>query len=452
MKSLVVFSICLVLPHVFARKETAKHLIELLKVLPFEIENPVFLEYEETVRHKRIELIKAMFQTDILVQVLNAEKIQLGQYYSVFCLLQSKESVNFWLEVLSSEPLLATSKPIIMFINGTGVEGDISDIVKSFPIKLNQMAYFVNLETGRLFEVYSVNGVLINITLGTFRQQNDSALTFNFEASPEFLSFTTRRGNFHGLHLKVMTEPYYSSMYFSPGFETRAKFHSNNDTYDVTDFSSGPSFDHLVKLSTGLNFSFSLYKRKDGNWGGVENGKPTGMIKDIYEGNADLISAILTFSRPRVDFVQFLPPMFTFNEALVMGRQPLQDIEWTTFLKPFQLYLWLSLFGVAIIIAAWIQCTIRISSAKTCAISNFRADLMAFLSWLWIAFKANFGGKPSKGTSVNLSSNQTVLFTCLLMGNIVWIAYRASITSELSFLKADPPFDSLESLAKTDYK
>ena len=75
---------------------------------------------------------------------------------------------------------------------------------------------------------------------------------------------------------------------------------------------------------------------------------------------------------------------------------------------------------------------------------------MIYWKNLWIAMKANAGGRPwfvHKNAAF-----QMVLFVCLLVGAMIWIAYRASFTSELSVIKLNLPFNDLESLSKSDFK
>ena len=45
-----------------------------------------------------------------------------------------------------------------------------------------------------------------------------------------------------------------------------------------------------------------------------------------------------------------------------------------------------------------------------------------------------------------------IIFDCLLVGVIMWMAYRASFTSELSVIRLNMPFTDLESLSKTNFK
>ena len=50
------------------------------------------------------------------------------------------------------------------------------------------------------------------------------------------------------------------------------------------------------------------------------------------------------------------------------------------------------------------------------------------------------------------SSTTEVSLVTILGGSVIWMAFRASFTSELSIRKLKLPFDDLESLSKSDYK
>ncbi len=69
-----------------------------------------------------------------------------------------------------------------------------------------------------------------------------------------------------------------------------------------------------------------------------------------------------------------------------------------------------------------------------------------------MAFAANVGGKPKEDKIKKISfSTKLVIFICLLTGTIIWMGYRASITSELATTKIKYPFDSLETLLGTSF-
>ena len=74
----------------------------------------------------------------------------------------------------------------------------------------------------------------------------------------------------------------------------------------------------------------------------------------------------------------------------------------------------------------------------------------SFLNLQNSTFKANVGGKPNKIEENTIY--QILLFTCLLVGSVIWMAYRASLTSELSVRKMMFPFNNLETLLVSDYK
>jgi hypothetical protein len=76
--------------------------------------------------------------------------------------------------------------------------------------------------------------------------------------------------------------------------------------------------------------------------------------------------------------------------------------------------------------------------------------LKNFIGHSWIALKANFGGKPASVHKNN--SYQIAVFICLLTGSIVWIFYRAFLTSELSIVTLQQPFNDLETFLESDYR
>ena len=83
---------------------------------------------------------------------------------------------------------------------------------------------------------------------------------------------------------------------------------------------------------------------------------------------------------------------------------------------------------------------------------NYSSCLPTCTTNLWVAFKANLGGKPPFVLAHKNFTLQIILFTCLLVGSVIWMAYRGSLTSELSVRRVSKPFDSLESLLESNYK
>ena len=122
-----------------------------------------------------------------------------------------------------------------------------------------------------------------------------------------------------------------------------------------------------------------------------------------------------------------------------------EGVYWTVFINPFSYNLWFALFCVSMIIAFIFTTTERYFGIK-----NQGFYVVQFLKNLWIAGKSNFGGKPAKIGGNN--SHQMMVFVCLLSGSVIWIGYRASITSELSITVNKLPFNDLESLTESGYR
>ena len=71
---------------------------------------------------------------------------------------------------------------------------------------------------------------------------------------------------------------------------------------------------------------------------------------------------------------------------------------------------------------------------------------------IWVAFTANFGGKPLCSKIDHITSYKTLLFSIFLDGVIFWISYRAFLFTELSTKVNKYPFNDLDSLSKSGYK
>ena len=76
--------------------------------------------------------------------------------------------------------------------------------------------------------------------------------------------------------------------------------------------------------------------------------------------------------------------------------------------------------------------------------------LQSYLGKLWIAIKANFGGNPGLVSTRN--SYRIIIFDCLLVGSIVWMAYKASLTSKLAVVQQEYPFKNLQDLLESNYE
>ncbi len=136
-------------------------------------------------------------------------------------------------------------------------------------IRINQEVYVVDLETLTLFEVYRINDVAVMTQIGHYKSvtslHEKLELKFDFKVGSAWLpSLGQRRNNLYGQHLIAMTEDKAPYIWFKKGYKTNAVFHESNETYDVTDHIYGYYHDIFLKMSEKLNFTFSVYNRKDG--------------------------------------------------------------------------------------------------------------------------------------------------------------------------------------------
>jgi len=72
--------------------------------------------------------------------------------------------------------------------------------------------------------------------------------------------------------------------------------------------------------------------------------------------------------------------------------------------------------------------------------------IVLFMGDLWTVFSSYFGGKPSNVIKNHQIGLRILVFSILLTGNVVFMAYRASVTSELSVWTLKMPFYDLQGL------
>ena len=152
---------------------------------------------------------------------------------------------------------------------------------------------------------------------------------------------------------------------------------------------------------------------------------------------------------PRILALDMLPAIAPSYAELFIKSEELEEVAWTIYLNPISTNLWLILICVAIMIAIVLSVIEKLLDLSTLN-QSYMISLKKFIGHFWIAFKSNFGGKPASVHKIN--SYQIVVFICLLAGSIVWMSYRAFLTSELSIIKLKQPFNDLESFLESDYK
>ena len=147
-------------------------------------------------------------------------------------------------------------------------------LFKTVKLNIHQGVYFMKDDSREVFETYVINGIKIQQIIGKIGEDES---TFIWQENPNFIK---RRSNFHGLHLKGMTDFEGQSIILDTSYKTKAPYFSNNSTYKVNDYVNGIYYSVLELLQSELNFTLSLFKRSDALWG-VVNQHPNGS----YEGS-----------------------------------------------------------------------------------------------------------------------------------------------------------------------
>ena len=250
--------------------------------------------------------------------------------------------------------------------------------LRSMDISIGEEVYFLDRNTFKIYEAYVVNNMHITRYLGQFHQSNKNHAFFS--PAEDFIdSFVDRRGDFHGIQLIGMVEAQPQTIIIPDNFVSQSYYFPENETYDVTNIVSGSYINSLNHLKISLNFSIKLYKRKDGVWGmpkSLPNGSIilNGMIKSITENNVDMICTSLSIVQLRRPYVDFLQPMSKVYAALFIANFNYYVIDWTVYLAPFSIKLWLSIVASAVIFMVTItimerQYNVKMVSCSFCAIN-----------------------------------------------------------------------------------
>ena len=155
----------------------------------------------------------------------------------------------------------------------------------------------------------------------------------------------------------------------------------------------------------------------------------------------------MTHTSSRCQALTCMPAIDNAKAELFIKSLEGQAISWSTFSNPFYIDMWLMILAVAVIIASILTFIEKIHGGLTYGKSLCFAD---YLKNLWVALTSNFGAEQS--SVIKSVIYDIVLFDCLLVGSVVWMAYQASLTSELSIIKLKLPFIDLETLYKSNYK
>ena len=106
----------------------------------------------------------------------------------------------------------------------------------------------------------------------------------------------------------------------------KLNYFPENETYEVTNHIQGIFPAALDSMSRALNFTYSVYTRKDGVWGSpkkLDNGTVIfpGVFGDLMEGKIDMVVTSYAIKLERKEYIDFLTPFGDERNALIISRK-----------------------------------------------------------------------------------------------------------------------------------
>ncbi len=325
---------------------------ELLVNFPFFLQEPVLVSTMQS-RFCWISSVKQHLKTRYNPSISKLEPLlKLPEEIRPFTVILSAETEDALRETMNlvSMEKLGRRGQVLILVNGNVTEGQMMEI--NVELGIDQNVYVINLNAKSLFEAYKINNHTMWNRIGSYRQnfENSTKLTFEYNDkwSPNL------RDNFFESHLVVMVEHSPPYLTLNPNFKNFADFFDTNQTYDVTNFIYGLYPDILEELSMELNFTYRVYKRADGVWGTLVDGKPAGILKNLADSSADLIAADYGMNRMRLPYCKHLPIITSWIPAIVIKKDLNEHFSIETYIHPYHWTLWLSMFVSGMTLAGWL--------------------------------------------------------------------------------------------------
>ena len=318
-------------------------------------------------------------------------------------------------------------------------------IYNNLELEICHQVFLLKESSQELYETYIINSQHTKRKIGHINL-NTNKFIWNKNVNSNFYK---RRANFHGLVLKAMTEFSGLNMNAHSTYITNAPYYSNNQTYLVNGYTYGFYNDLLHTLEYELNFTTLIFKRKERSWGYIYpqlNGSyvGTGIVGDIFFERADIVVAPLAIILRRRLYIDYLPPVRKIRVAIYTATANLDEsMDLKLFITPFTISVWVIISIISILTAIF-------KSFIFCYYDT--VNILEFLSAIWTSFIVYFGGKPTKKSVETQIPYKIIVFTSLLGGSLIWIAYRSYLTSQLSFMKIELPFTDMKSFSKTNWR
>lgn len=224
---------------------------------------------------------------------------------------------------------------------------------------------------------------------------------------------------------------------------------SGNDRYE------GYCIDLLNKLAKKLHFNYIIKEVADGQYGKIQNGSWTGMVRELLDWQADLAIVDLTITKERQSAVDFTHPFMTLGIAIMYKKPKIEEAEMYSFLMPFSKEVWLSMWSayVATSLALWIVSRLSPMEWKNphpCFDNPDDKDLENEIHSIGASLWFTIGSLMQQGSdlapkspSVRCIASVWFFFTLILISS-----YTANFAAFLTASRMQSPIESAEDLSK----
>ena len=308
-------------------------------------------------------------------------------------------------------------------------------------ININLFYIELAFDKAQMIEKYIINGMQVSRVVANYQ---------NEEWVKDRDSIVIRRSNLHGSHLNILVEndPPYMIL---DDYETDQNIFMDVAEKVPQSALKGAFGTVLFGLAEDLNFTFDLYrpwgKGKIGRWGSKgTNSEWTGMMGMMQKKLFDLAAVPFSIKTSRAEVVDYIFPAGNYKLGLVIRDPNQESLTWLTFASSFQIEAWFVIFIMTFLVTMFMRIYSNVKQRQTVfEFVKFWSENFSF------AFAANFGGRFAADRVGQSHKERVFIFVVLFFGSIVFMAYRASLTSHLSVVKYRLPFNSLESLYEDTY-
>lgn len=218
----------------------------------------------------------------------------------------------------------------------------------------------------------------------------------------------------------------------------------------------GIFMDLMDIITRELNIEPMMYMRTDLAWGtyDVATGRSSGMVANLHHRDVDIILTSLSMDTNRERVAHWLVPLTEERMSLFVMRgehEKSTQQNWMIFLRPFSwnLWVWGCLVNMVLVfasikgIASYLKQWRGLDSTSGCS----------FTLVMWAAFSSYFGMRPDlSGPAFGTTSINIIVFFMSLVGTLIFMCYRAALTSELSVETIQPPFANVDEFIASDYR